>query len=63
MWNACGRGEMHTTFWLKNLKGKDHSEDLGVGGKIILERIFGKLGGKVWIGFICLRRGTSGGLL
>jgi hypothetical protein len=26
----------------KILKGKDHSEDLGIVGKIILERIFGK---------------------
>jgi len=23
--------------WSKNLKGRDHSEDLGVDGKIILE--------------------------
>jgi hypothetical protein len=25
---------MHTKFWLANLKGKDHSVDLGVDGKI-----------------------------
>jgi hypothetical protein len=31
------RGEMHTIFWLENLKGRDHLEDLGVGGRIILE--------------------------
>jgi hypothetical protein len=23
-------------FWLENLKGRDHSEDIGVDGKIIL---------------------------
>jgi hypothetical protein len=23
--------------WLENLKERDHSEDLGIGGKIILE--------------------------
>jgi hypothetical protein len=30
---------MHTKFWSGNLKGKDHSEDLGVGGKVILDWI------------------------
>jgi hypothetical protein len=29
-------------FWLENLKGIDHSEDLGIDGKIILEWILGK---------------------
>jgi hypothetical protein len=33
---------MHTVFCLENLKGKDHSEDLGIDGKIILECILGK---------------------
>jgi len=28
---------MHTVLWLENLKGRDHSEDLGVDGKIILK--------------------------
>jgi hypothetical protein len=23
---------MHTVFWLENLKGRDHSEDLGIDG-------------------------------
>jgi hypothetical protein len=36
-----------TVFLLENLKGKDHSEDLGVDRKIILEWILGKHGGKV----------------
>jgi len=30
-----------TKFWSQNLKGKDHSEDLGVDGRIILEWILG----------------------
>jgi hypothetical protein len=42
---------------------KDHSEDLGVDERIILGLIFGKWGGKVWIGFIWLRIGVSGRLL
>jgi len=28
--------------WLENLKGRDHSEDLGVDGRIISEWILGK---------------------
>jgi hypothetical protein len=30
------------THGLENLKGRDHVEDLGLDGKIILERSFGK---------------------
>jgi hypothetical protein len=30
---------MHTKFWSENLKERDHSEDNGVDGKIILESI------------------------
>jgi hypothetical protein len=44
--------EIHTTLWLENLTGRDHLEDLGVDGKIILEWILGKQFGKVWTGFI-----------
>jgi len=52
---------MHTVFWLENLKGRGHSEDLGVDGGIVLECILGK-----WCGVngcILPRTGTSGGLL
>jgi hypothetical protein len=48
---------------LENLEGKDHSEDLGVDGRIILERILGKEGGKVWNGCTCLRIEASYGFL
>jgi hypothetical protein len=37
-----GRREIHTKFWLDNLKGRDHSEDLDVDRMIILGRILGK---------------------
>jgi hypothetical protein len=33
---------MDKIFLLENLKGRGHSENLGVDGKIILERISGK---------------------
>jgi hypothetical protein len=49
-------------FRLDDLKGRDHSEDLGVDGEIISGWILGKSGGKVWTGFIWLRIGTSDGL-
>jgi hypothetical protein len=54
---------MHTKFWSENLKGRDHSDDLSVDGRIILEWILNKQFRRVWIGFMMLRMGTSGGLL
>jgi hypothetical protein len=39
---ACsthGKDEKYRIFWLGNLKGRDHPEDLGVDGKIILDWI------------------------
>jgi hypothetical protein len=38
---------MHTIFWLDNLKGRVHLDNLGVDGRIILEWILGKQGGRV----------------
>jgi len=37
-----GRQEMCTKSWLESLKGKDYSEDMGVGGRIILEWVLQK---------------------
>jgi len=42
MWRVWGRGEAYTGFWWENLRERDHLEDPGVGGRIILRRIFGK---------------------
>jgi hypothetical protein len=43
MGGACSRdGIDDTIFWLESQMGRDHSEDLGVVGKIILEGILGK---------------------
>jgi len=36
-----GRSEMYTRYWSENLKGRDHSQDLGVDGRIILGRMLG----------------------
>jgi hypothetical protein len=53
---------MYRIFWLENLKRRDHTEDLGVDGEIILECL-GNEDGRVWIGCIWLSTGTSGRLL
>jgi len=50
-------------FWYRELKERDHSEDAGVDGKIILRRIFMRWVGGAWTGLIWLRIGTSGGHL
>jgi len=41
---ACStHGKMrNTTFWSKNLKRRDRWEDLGINGRIMLDRILGK---------------------
>jgi hypothetical protein len=54
---------MHTKFLSENLKSRDHSEDLDVYGRIILEFMLGKQGEKLWTGCIWLRTGTSGRVL
>jgi hypothetical protein len=50
MQHVSARGEVHTGFWWRDLRG-DHLEDQGVDGRIILKWIFKKWdGGMDWIG-------------
>jgi hypothetical protein len=42
MQHVWGEGEVYTGFWWVNLKGRDHLENPGVGGRIILRWIFRK---------------------
>jgi hypothetical protein len=37
-----GRGEVDAGFWWENLKERDHLENLGVDGSIMLKYIFKK---------------------
>jgi hypothetical protein len=52
-----------TGFWLGCPKGRDHREDLGVGGRIKLRWTLGRQGSMGRTGFGWLRVGSSGGLL
>jgi hypothetical protein len=40
--SILGRCERHRALWLENVKGRDHLEDLGVIGRIMLEWIYVK---------------------
>jgi len=58
-----GRGEVYTGFWWGNLSEKDHLEDPGVEGRIILRWNFRKWDVGVWTGSSWLTRRTGGGHL
>jgi hypothetical protein len=40
MWQVWGTREVHTGFWCGDLKEREHLEDVGVNGRIILKCIF-----------------------
>ena len=58
-----GKGEAYTGFCLGNLRERDHLEDPGIGGRIILRRFFRKWDVVLWTGPNWLRIGTGGGHL
>jgi len=60
MWNVWGRGEAHTGSWWENVRERDHLEDPGVEGRVILRWLFRKWDVGVWTGLIWLRIGTGG---
>jgi hypothetical protein len=63
MWHAWGRGEEFKGFWFGGPKVRDHWEDLGVSGRIILRWTLERWGSMWRHGFGWLRIGSSGGLL
>ena len=67
MGGACstyeGRVHVYTECWWGDLRGKDHLEDTGVDGRIILRWIFRKWGVMAWTRSIWLRTETGGGHL
>jgi hypothetical protein len=62
---AARMGEMRNVYKIlvERPEVRDHSEDLGVDEIIIFEWMLDKYVGKMWIGFMWLRIGTSDGLL
>ena len=54
---------MHTDFWLGNLKERDHLENLGTDGRIILKWILKKYDGRTQTGYVWHGTETSCRLL
>jgi hypothetical protein len=54
---------LYTGIWWGNVRERDHLEDPGVDGRIILIFIFRKWDVGAWTGFSWLRIGTVGGQL
>jgi len=48
MWHVCGKGEVYTGFRWGNLWVREHLEDPGVDGRIILRWISGSGIGGTW---------------
>jgi len=61
IWHVWDSGEVNTRFWWGNLRERDHSEGLGVNGRIIMD--LQEMGCGTWTGFHLLRIGPGDGLL
>jgi hypothetical protein len=48
MWHIWGMGEAYMWFWCTGLRERDHLEDPGIDGRIILRWIFRKWDVGVW---------------
>jgi len=49
---------MHTRFWCEDPKERDHLEDLGIDGRIILKFVFKDFGHES-VDWICLAQDTD----
>jgi hypothetical protein len=63
MLHIWGKGEVYTGFGWGNLRARDHFEDPGMGGRIILRWTFKKWDVGAWTGSIGLTIETGGGHL
>ena len=63
MCNVWGKGGAYTGVWWGNLRERDHMEDSGVDGRIILRWIFRKGNAGAWTESSWRRIGTDGGHL
>jgi len=63
VWHVWGRRDVPIGYWMGDLIERDHLEDLGVDGRIILKWIYRNWDGRVWNGLIWLGTGTHAGLL
>jgi len=61
--STYGGEEVYTGFWWGNLWERDHLEEPGVDGLIILRWIFRKCDVGAWTGLLWFRIGTGGGHL
>jgi len=60
MYHVWGREEVYKEVWWGNLRERDHLEDPGIDGRIILRWIFRKWDERAWTGSIWIRIGTGG---
>jgi len=63
MWQVWEPDEVHTGFWWGDPRERNHLEDLGVGGRVILKWIFKRWDWEAWTGLFPFRRGLGGGRL
>ena len=63
MCGTYGEGAVRTGFQWGDLMERNHFEDLGLDGRIILKWIFEKWDGEAWSRFLWIRTGKGGGRL